>query len=71
MDKILADLKAITYDPRDHKGERLFRLSDIKKILTAHEGECSMKAKFINEVMPVHYKCWLKKQPLPAPPKED
>lgn len=36
VDKIIEELKAITYDPRSHKGERLFRLSDIKKILNTN-----------------------------------
>ena len=41
-DAIIDDLKAITYKPLDHKGERLFRLTAIRKILNSlvSEDEC-------------------------------
>ena len=52
-DWILAELDKITYDPRSHKNERLFRRSDIKKILTVNtepEDEKERSLRKIREV---------------------
>ena len=38
-DWIMGELDKITYDPRSHKNERLFRRSDIQKILTANTDD--------------------------------